>query len=164
MSGVSGESSDRTTPLREVPRCLYARVEIGQGVCEKGSDGRMTSEQAKWRLERERGAFTMREWYRWRYLKSDHWKQLRARKLRQNPDCQRCGRPAIQVHHIRYKNIFDVMMEDLESICVECHGGEHKRKTSTPYHEVVALRSKNLHIAKAKRGDYRFNCIPRELQ
>lgn len=124
----------------------------------------MNAQEAKARLSRELGSFSMREWYRWRYLKSDHWKELRKRKLRANPTCQRCPQPAIQVHHLRYKSIFDVTLDDLESVCVGCHGREHGRRTATPYHEIVALRNRNLHIAKAKAGHYRFNCIPRELQ
>lgn len=68
-----------------------------------------------------------REWYRSVYLHSDHWRELRARKLANNPRCQRCGAKAGDVHHRRYRSIFDVQLRDLESLCRKCHKAEHRR-------------------------------------
>lgn len=69
-----------------------------------------------------------REWYRNVYLKSDHWKELRARKIRENPTCQRCPSFAgVDVHHVNYKSLFDVEMSDLLSLCRQCHDKEHQK-------------------------------------
>lgn len=72
-----------------------------------------------------------RKWYREEYLKSDHWKKLRARKLRKNPICEICEkRKAVEPHHIRYRRIFDVTLKDLLSACRKCHTEEHRRMDS----------------------------------
>lgn len=67
-----------------------------------------------------------RKWYREVYLKSDHWHELRSRKLKQNPKCERCPARACDVHHVNYRNIFDVQLSDLLSLCRPCHEREHK--------------------------------------
>lgn len=69
-----------------------------------------------------------REWYRTEYLKSDHWKSLKARKLVQNPNCSGCWSNAhLDVHHIRYRNLYDVDLSDLLTLCRACHIKEHER-------------------------------------
>lgn len=84
------------------------------------------TEKAAERLVRERGTFTFSEWYRWRYLKSDHWTRLRAAKLSAEPRCERCRRAASeQVHHLRYRSIYDVTLIDLQAVCRDCHRGAH---------------------------------------
>lgn len=66
------------------------------------------------------------EWYRNVYLKSEHWKELRGRKLKENPTCERCpSSKRLDVHHIRYRNIFDVETSDLLTLCRKCHNKEH---------------------------------------
>lgn len=68
-----------------------------------------------------------REWYRGVYLKSDHWKELKALKLTHNPICQRCGfKHHLDVHHVNYRNIFDVSLSDLLTLCRICHNKEHE--------------------------------------
>lgn len=70
-----------------------------------------------------------RKWYREVYLKSDHWRELRARKLAANPICEKCNiRPAIEPHHLRYKRIFDVLLSDLLSVCRPCHSLIHREE------------------------------------
>lgn len=68
-----------------------------------------------------------REWYRTVYLLSDHWKRLRGTKLASKPNCERCGASAIDVHHVRYRKIFDVKLRDLLSLCRKCHIEEHEK-------------------------------------
>jgi 5-methylcytosine-specific restriction endonuclease McrA len=69
-----------------------------------------------------------REWYRTVYLKSDHWKALRARKLVQCGSCEKCGSTnCLDVHHLRYKKLFNVELEDLLTLCRICHAEEHER-------------------------------------
>lgn len=68
-------------------------------------------------------------WYRTVYLKSDHWKQLRENKLKSSPICEKCKRrKAVDVHHLNYRQLFDVGLDDLQSLCRPCHHAEHKQK------------------------------------
>lgn len=71
---------------------------------------------------------TRRDWYRKVYLLSEHWKNLRKEKKKQNPVCEKCGtKRKLDVHHINYKNLYDILLEDLETLCHRCHKKEHKR-------------------------------------
>lgn len=65
------------------------------------------------------------------YLKSDDWRAKRAIVLeRDNNTCQACLRaPATQVHHKSYERVFDEPLFDLESVCDECHGKIHDKRT-----------------------------------
>ena len=67
------------------------------------------------------------------YLKSDHWKNLRAEKHK-NPSRRRCGicgsREHIQTHHLRYKNIYDVETSDLRRLCGRCHMAAHELQST----------------------------------
>lgn len=68
-----------------------------------------------------------RDWYRTVYLLSDHWKELRARKLATHPACEDCGsRDRVEPHHLRYRHIFDVTVADLRSLCRRHHTEWHK--------------------------------------
>lgn len=73
--------------------------------------------------------FTARQnYYRNVYLLSEHWKRLRKAKLKINPQCEICGRKTkLDVHHLRYKNLYDVLVEDLQTLCRRCHRKHHKR-------------------------------------
>lgn len=63
-----------------------------------------------------------------RYLKSDHWSDLKAKKLA-NSD-KRCGICAstdkIDCHHLIYKNLIDVQTSDLRWLCRRCHFLAHE--------------------------------------
>jgi 5-methylcytosine-specific restriction endonuclease McrA len=62
------------------------------------------------------------------YLKSDKWKAKRKEVLeRDDYTCQECGFRAWQVHHLTYKNIFNEPLEDLISICGDCHRDIHNK-------------------------------------
>jgi predicted nucleic-acid-binding Zn-ribbon protein len=68
-----------------------------------------------------------RRYYREEYLKSDHWKELRKRKLKQSPICEKCGSNGyVEPHHLQYKNLYDVKLKDLMTLCRKCHVEEHK--------------------------------------
>lgn len=71
------------------------------------------------------------------YLQSDHWKKLKARKLRaakkkatrkkSELKCMICGFIGhMEVHHLLYKNIYDVELEDLRLLCRTCHQTAHE--------------------------------------
>jgi hypothetical protein len=61
------------------------------------------------------------------YLRSQHWRGLRAEVLIHHPICQRCARcPSTDVHHLRYKNLVDVTPNDLLGLCSDCHTKVHQ--------------------------------------
>lgn len=66
------------------------------------------------------------------YLKSDHWQSLRKRKLSHSKcRCAICGSTdRLEVHHLQYKNIFDVDLTDLRILCNRCHDLFHELKRS----------------------------------
>lgn len=60
------------------------------------------------------------------YLKSDHWKCLRKKAVETWGDrCCSCSVPRVDVHHLRYGNLFDVTVEDLLPLCRRCHDAVH---------------------------------------
>lgn len=62
-----------------------------------------------------------------KYLSSNHWKNLRERKLESSGRfCRRCGSTKnLQVHHLSYDNLADTSLNQLEVLCVSCHSREH---------------------------------------
>ncbi|WP_158611382.1 HNH endonuclease [Mangrovimonas spongiae] len=64
------------------------------------------------------------------YLTSDTWKSIREKvKKRDNFLCQECKlKKAEEVHHLNYDNVFNEKMEDLISVCSECHMELHKKE------------------------------------
>lgn len=69
-----------------------------------------------------------REYYRGVYLKSKHWLLLKRKKLLESPTCEKCGKENdLDIHHIRYKNLYDVELSDLQTLCRGCHVLEHKQ-------------------------------------
>ncbi len=77
-----------------------------------------------------KSGMTMRMWYRKVYLKSLHWSRLRFAKIKKTGrGCEKCGvskkRGIYHVHHLVYRQIFDVTLDDLQVLCEKCHRGEH---------------------------------------
>lgn len=67
------------------------------------------------------------------YLKSDHWQNLRLRKLKRTTGCFICHKPeSPEIHHIRYKNLTDVNQHDLKRLCASCHELFHAFKNEHP--------------------------------
>lgn len=66
-------------------------------------------------------------WYRNRYLQSFHWYNLREKKFSEvGQSCEICGsQDEIAVHHLRYKEIFDVETSDLQVLCGLHHREAH---------------------------------------
>lgn len=66
------------------------------------------------------------------YLKSDHWKDLRAekwRKCRKNGvvRCAICASTdKLETHHLFYRSIYDVATADLRILCSTCHEIAHE--------------------------------------
>ena len=63
------------------------------------------------------------------YLQSSIWQQKRNQTLqRDNYACTSCGRhTSLNVHHIRYSNIFNEQPADLLTLCSDCHTALHDR-------------------------------------
>ena len=90
------------------------------------------TKQAKERLKQEikNSGYTRKKWYRKVYLLSEHWNNLKIRLFFSLGEkrCCKCGfNKYIEVHHINYKNIYDVLLSDLEVLCRRCHKREHKK-------------------------------------
>lgn len=67
--------------------------------------------------------------YRFKYLKSDHWQNLRLEKMVSvDAKCKKCGVRNLSndVHHLRYKKLYDVEITDLVVLCRECHDFAHE--------------------------------------
>lgn len=65
-----------------------------------------------------------RHFYRFKYLKSEHWQNLRLEKLVEvDACCFRCGMRDLSndVHHVNYRKLFDVTLADLVVLCRRCH-------------------------------------------
>lgn len=72
----------------------------------------------------------MSSFYREVYLKSEHWQNLRLQKLVEADClCLRCGKQSQSndVHHLCYKNLYDVTTLDLVVLCRDCHDFVHEK-------------------------------------
>lgn len=76
------------------------------------------------------------------YLESNHWRFLRKSKLDETYSCcVCCASGPLAVHHINYRELLDVLLTDLEVLCMECHDVFH-----------MACRRKGLdYIGKGKQ-------------
>ena len=70
----------------------------------------------------------MKERFAYRFYISDEWRRCRAAYLAKEPLCERCGKPATQVHHkerLTPDNIHDPSVslnpDNLEALCMDCH-------------------------------------------
>lgn len=81
-----------------------------------------------------------------KYIISDRWKEVRRRKLDNNPECEHClkifvgmdRRRATQVHHLNYNNIGNESDEDLMAVCNYCHILlEIKKINEAEYNKIV---------------------------
>jgi len=74
-------------------------------------------------------------YYRDVYLKSDDWKNLRDSKIaRHGKVCSLCfmEQQSVDVHHLKYKNIYNVNHDDLRVLCRECHNKIHSLLNQYP--------------------------------
>jgi hypothetical protein len=64
-----------------------------------------------------------------KYLQSEEWKIIRDKVVeRDNGLCLYCKtKPAQEVHHKHYKTIYKESLDNLESVCSDCHRAIHKR-------------------------------------
>ena len=63
-----------------------------------------------------------------KYLMSSEWAKKRMQTMdRDSWKCVICGNEADVVHHLTYERIFNESLNDLVSLCTECHQREHSR-------------------------------------
>jgi hypothetical protein len=92
-----------------------------------------------------------REEYRKEYLNSEEWQNLRALVMESKPDCQCCHKTtARDVHHLIYRNIVDIKVNELLPVCRECHKFIHKAiedgYISQNPDKLEKIREKTIHI------------------
>jgi 5-methylcytosine-specific restriction endonuclease McrA len=81
------------------------------------------------------------------YLRSEDWLTKRYLKKLKAKQCGICGsRKNLDVHHLNYRNLYDVELSDLRVLCRRCHFLAHDlhragkiRFTSTNHHSRFAL-------------------------
>jgi hypothetical protein len=72
-----------------------------------------------------------RNYYRNVYLKSPHWQRLKVKKFKMQKCCEwpGCGSEIdLDVHHVRYKDLYDVQLWDLMVLCRKHHKEAHKSR------------------------------------
>lgn len=70
-----------------------------------------------------------KHFYRFKYLRSEHWQNLRIAKLaKHDAKCCICRERDLSndVHHIHYRNLYDVTLDDLRVLCRKCHNDVHR--------------------------------------
>jgi len=79
----------------------------------------------KWQAEhdfpktRSKAAYT-------RYLMSEEWAEKREKALKRDGYCcTSCGDAATDVHHLTYDRLYDEHIDDLTSLCRDCHSAIH---------------------------------------
>jgi hypothetical protein len=80
-------------------------------------------------IKREFDNFRESKFYKYHvYLKSVEWKIIRNKVVeRDNGMCLYCKtKPAQEVHHKHYRTIYKEKIDDLESVCSDCHRAIHK--------------------------------------
>lgn len=86
-------------------------------------------------------------YYRNTYLKSEHWWTLRvARLAKSKAKCLVCTKESISndVHHIRYRNLWDVKVGDLRVMCRQCHTAYHRQLDENPLLKgIIAYESRD---------------------
>mgnify|MGYP001610085841 CR=1 FL=1 len=85
------------------------------------------------------------------YLNSKDWKEKRAIKLRNKKYCSVCGiKEKIDIHHLQYKNLFDVNSRDLLRLCRTCHFTFHELLKKG----VVKFKGKSISIIELRKRPY----------
>ncbi len=97
-------------------------------------------------------------YYRDTYLKSEDWKNLRALKLHESKNkCKLCGKKnqSNDVHHVKYKKLYDVKLSDLIVLCRPCHNNVHvlleKYAGLKKLDTKLNIKTVKLHITKPLR-------------
>lgn len=88
-----------------------------------------------------------------KYLLSDHWLTLKTHKINQLKRkksffCEIClSKNKLNIHHMKYKNIYDVKITDLRCLCERCHKLSHEILNSK---NPLGITSKKYSFAELK--------------
>jgi 5-methylcytosine-specific restriction enzyme A len=119
LSCVLGGMMARTLPLPcRHPGC--PELVQGGGYCPKHRRDDYRRQDAVRGTPSQRG-------YGW------EWQRIRRSILMERPYCERCGAPAVLVHH-RDHNPANIDRPNLESLCRACHEREHAGKGKSIRH------------------------------
>ena len=101
-----------------------------------------------------------------KYLRSEHWQKIRSERLKIDDfKCQKCGRPFdLQVHHLTYDRIGKEDINDLITLCKNCHARveegkkeylEFKKELSTHHDNVQNFIKEYEHrdLSNVGKGD-----------
>ena len=93
------------------------------------------------------------------YLKSPEWREKREQVLlRDQYKCQDCGaHERLEVHHTTYKRVFHEDLDDLITLCRDCHQNEH-----TPISRVIYLKAPKLTVKHNPPGTGKRRKKPRK--
>lgn len=74
-----------------------------------------------------------------KYLSSEDWKKVRELVLKRDENkCQKCKtKNADEVHHLTYENLFNEKLEDLISVCHDCHKKIHEEQREQKLNEIL---------------------------
>ena len=109
------------------------------------------------------------------YLKTEHWKKLRAKKRKRKKKrvCAICGYDKnLETHHLAYKNLYDVKSSDLRVLCRGCHSLVHLlmkekkivfRKSSHYYRFYYIKKMVRIYKKYDKYKDYWYRKRIREI-
>lgn len=121
-----------------------------------------------------------KDWYGQVYLRSQRWKELRARALIAcGYKCQGCCcENMLQVHHLTYDRIGAEPVSDLMVLCSDCHGLAHKllremkknvdasiQRKVLSHFLYYALVSKGERIGpRREKRNHNFNTLPQSVK
>lgn len=122
-----GGCVDRTKPLnfkKHGPECEaeFSNYRFENWCRERNEEGKMLADS------KGRFNYFSSPYYKYLlYLSSREWKEKRLLALQRDKYiCQECNeRPAEDVHHLSYDNLFHEPLEDLKSLCRKCHSIAH---------------------------------------
>jgi len=98
----------------------------------------MKPELLRYKQEILESGLSQRQWYRLIYLRSAHWGNLKREKFKHSGRvCQIQGKGCqlimkLDVHHLEYRSIYDVTLDDLQVVCRSCHKKLHDHHQDQP--------------------------------
>lgn len=68
------------------------------------------------------------------YIHSHEWQAKRQEVFAAfGKKCNRCKKPATQIHHKTYENLGNEKLKDLEQLCASCHRKEHEIESDATF-------------------------------
>ena len=113
--------------MRKLEKAGYIASCQPDGVMSRKKYYRVKSPKEMVEESRRNSGLKYKDWYHKVYLKSKHWKISKMLVLSHYGSvCQSCKKTGpVDVHHLNYRNIFDVRLDELKPLCRECHKAAH---------------------------------------